>query len=243
MGPVLHGLIKLQSVENQLRAIKAKIARSRRNVLIQENRVRSLQSALDAKKEEIQLTRIQSDRLDLDLKSRDETIAKLRAALNTAKTNREYAAVLTELNTNKADSTKLENQVLDLMKNIEADEKDCMDISRQVEEEKQKLDAIRKESEEKVSLYEGQIEAVQKDWNTAAQAIPPEPLQVFTRVADTYDGEAIAPVEQQDGKVQVFSCGGCFMGIPTDLANLLMTKDEVIRCPNCTRILVLKTSE
>jgi len=243
MGPVLHGLVKLQSVENQLRAIKAKILRSRRNVIIQENRVRSLQNALDAKKEEIQLTKIQADRLDLDLKTKDASIAKFRAALNTAKTNREYAAVLTELNTNKADSTKLENQLLELMKNIEADEKDCAEIARQVEEEKQRLEVIRKESDEKVLVYEEQIQAVQKDWDMAAQAIPAEQLQTFKRVADTYDGEAIAFVEQQDGRVQVYSCGGCFMGVPTDLANLLMTRDEVIRCPNCTRILVIKTSE
>jgi predicted nucleic acid-binding Zn-ribbon protein len=243
MGPVLHGLVKLQSVENQLRAIKAKILRSRRNVIIQENRVRSLQNALDAKKEEIQLTKIQSDRLDLDLKTKDASIAKYRAALNTAKTNREYAAVLTELNTNKADSTKLENQLLDLMKNIETDEKDCTEIARQVGEEKQRLDVIRKESDEKVAVYEGQIEGVQKDWDAAAESIPAEQLQTFKRVADTYDGEALASVEQQDGRVQIYSCGGCFMGVPTDLANLLMTRDEVIRCPNCTRILVLKASE
>jgi hypothetical protein len=235
--------MKLQSVENQLRAIKAKIVRSRRNVLIQENRVRSLQNALDAKKEEIQLTKIQSSRLELDLKTRDESIAKYRAALNTAKTNREYAAVLTELNTNKADSTKLENQLLDLMKNIETDEKDCMEIARQVEEEKQRLETIRKESDEKVAVYESQIQGVQNDWDLAAKSIPVEPLHIFKRVADTYDGEALAPVEQQDGRVQAYSCGGCFMGVPTDLANLLMTRDEVIRCPNCTRILVLKTTE
>lgn len=243
MGPVLHGLIKLQSVENQLRAIKAKIERARRNVTIQEKRVRSLQSALEAKKEEIQLARIQSDRLELDLKSRDETIAKFRAALNTAKTNREYAAVLTELNTNKADHKKLEDQILDMMKNIESDEKDVAEIARQVEEEKQRLEIIRKEANEKVAVYEGQIAGVQQEWDVAAKTIPGEPLQVFKRVADTYEGEALAQVEQQDGRVQVFSCGGCFMGVPTDLANLLMTKDEVIRCPNCTRILVLKTTE
>jgi predicted nucleic acid-binding Zn-ribbon protein len=243
MGPVLHGLMKLQSVENQLRAIKAKIVRSRRNVLLQENRVRSLQNALDAKKEEVQLTKIQSSRLELDLKTRDEAIAKYRAALNTAKTNREYAAVLTELNTNKADSTKLENQLLDLMKNIETDEKDCTEIARQVEEEKQRLETIRKESDEKVAVYESQIQGVQNDWDSAASSIPAEPLHVFKRVADTYDGEALATVEQQDGRVQIYSCGGCFMGVPTDMANLLMTRDEVIRCPNCTRILVLKTSE
>ena len=81
MGPVLNGLVKLQSVEHRLRAVKTKLTRCRRNVVIQENQVRGLQNTLEAKKEEIQLTKVQSDRLDLELKSRDEHAAKLRASL------------------------------------------------------------------------------------------------------------------------------------------------------------------
>ena len=56
MGPVLNGLMKLQSIENRLRIEKAKLTRCRRNVIIQENLIRSLQNALEAKKEEMQLT-------------------------------------------------------------------------------------------------------------------------------------------------------------------------------------------
>ena len=89
MGPVLSGLTKLQSVETRLRAAKAKLVRCRRNVVIQENQIGSLQNTLKAKKEEIQLVKIQSDRLELELKTRDEIIAKARTSLNTAKTNRE----------------------------------------------------------------------------------------------------------------------------------------------------------
>jgi len=70
MGPVLNGLTKLQSVENRLRAAKAKLARCRRSVILQENQVRTLQNALEAKKEEIQLTKVQSDRLELDAEYR-----------------------------------------------------------------------------------------------------------------------------------------------------------------------------
>ncbi|MHC4706894.1 MAG: hypothetical protein ACYS8I_07395 [Planctomycetota bacterium] len=72
MGPILDGLVKLQSVENQLRAVKAKLTRCRRSVIIQENQVRSLQNALEAKKEEIQLTKVQSDRLERNWGSRAE---------------------------------------------------------------------------------------------------------------------------------------------------------------------------
>jgi predicted nucleic acid-binding Zn-ribbon protein len=247
MGPLLNGLIKLQSVENRLRAVKAKLARCRRNVIIQENQVRSLQNALEAKKEEVQLTKVQSDRLELELKTRDEAIVKLRGALNVAKTNKEYAAVLTQLNTTKADNSKIENQILELMKDIEADEAECEEIHRQIEEGKQALEQIRKDAEILATKLEGEIEEIQNEWNQVAKTIPAEPLQVFKRVAETYDGQALVVVQQQGTRVpakrgpntEVYSCGGCFMGIIAESVNLLLTKDDIIRCPNCTRILVL----
>ncbi|MHC4185560.1 MAG: zinc ribbon domain-containing protein [Planctomycetota bacterium] len=243
MGPILNGLIKLQSVENRLRAAKAKLARCRRNVIIQENQVRALQNNLEAKKEELQLTRVQSDRLELELKTRDESIAKLRASLNAAKTNKEYAAVLTQLNTTKADNSKIENQILELMKDIEADEAECQEIQNQIDEQKQKLERTRRESDLLATRYEAEIQEIQEDWNQVAEALPGEPLRIFDRVAETYDGEALAIVDQQGGKTEAYSCGGCFMGITAESVNLLMTKDDIIRCPNCTRILVLSGSQ
>ncbi len=243
MGPVLNGLIKLQSVENRLRAAKAKLARCRRNVIIQENQVRNLQNSLESKKEEIQLTKVQSDRLELELKSKDEQITKLRASLNTARTNKEYTALLTHLNTTKADNSKNETQILELLKDIEADETECEDIRKQIEQQKQQLEKTRKEAEELAVKYEAEIEEIQTEWNQVAQTIPKEPLEIFKRVAETFDGQAVAVIEQQEGKTGAYSCGGCFMGITAESVNLLMTKDDIIRCPNCTRILVLINEE
>jgi len=239
MGPVLDGLVKLQSVENRLGAAKSKLTRCRRNVIIQENQVRSLTNSLEAKKEEIQLTKVQIDRLELELKTRDESIAKSRASLNMAKTNKEYAAILTQLNTTKADNAKIESQALELMKDVEADEEEVAGIKMQIEEQKQKLDQTRKEAETLAIKYEAEIEEIQKEWDGFAKTIPTEQLAIFSRVAETYDGEALAIAEQQDDKPGAYCCGGCFMGITAETVNLLMTKDDLIRCPNCTRILVL----
>jgi predicted nucleic acid-binding Zn-ribbon protein len=243
MGPLLNGLVKLQSVENRLRAAKAKLARCRRNVIIQENQVRNLQNALEVKKEEVLLTKVQSDRLELELKSKDEQVAKLRASLNTARTNKEYAAVLTQLNTTKADNSKIETQILELLKDIEADEAECEDIRNQIEQQKQQLEKTRKESEELATKYQAEIDEVQSEWDQVAKSISKEPLEIFKRVAETFDGQAVAVIEQQEGKTGAYSCGGCFMGITAESVNLLMTKDDIIRCPNCTRILVLTSEE
>ncbi|MDD5459369.1 MAG: C4-type zinc ribbon domain-containing protein [Phycisphaerae bacterium] len=242
MGPVLESLIKLQSVENRLRAAKAKLARSRRNVIIQENQVRSFQNALEAKQEEIQLTRVQCDRLELELKSRDEEISRYRTALNTSKTNKEYAAVLTHLNTTKADNSKIEAQVLELMKDIEADDAECKTIREQIAEQKKKLEDIRKQTEQSAEKFEQDINQIQTEWNSQAKEVPSDALELFNRVADTYDGEALSTIDVHDD-VGGYSCDGCFMGLTTETVNLLMSKDEIIRCPNCTRILVLSGKE
>ncbi|MBN2020991.1 MAG: hypothetical protein JW749_12300 [Sedimentisphaerales bacterium] len=244
MGSVLEALIKLQSVENRLRAAKAKLARCRRNVIIQENQIRTLQNALEAKKEEVQLTTIQSDRLELELKTRDEDITKLRASLNSARTNKEYAAVLTQLNTTRADNSKIESQILDLMKNIEVDQAECQKLQQQIDEQKAKLEQVRKESEQSATKHQAEIDQIQCEWDEAAKAVPGELLEIFRRVAETYDGEAVATIEQYEEKTGAYSCGGCFMSVTAESVNMLMTRDEVIRCPSCSRILVLgKTPE
>lgn len=239
MGPVLNGLLKLQSVENRLRAEKAKLTRCRRNVVIQENLIRSLQNALEAKKEEVQLTKVQFDHLELELKTKDEIIARLRSSLNIAKTNKEYAAVLTQLNTTKADNSKIETQSLELLKDIEADEAESKDIQKQINEQKETLEQTRKESEILAGKYLAEIDKIQVEWDQVAQTIPNDSLDKFKRVADTYDGHAVALVEGQQDKKGTYSCGGCFMGITAESVNMLMTKDDIIHCPNCTRILVL----
>lgn len=243
MGPVLHGLIKLQRVENRLRAVKTKLARCRRGVLFQENQLRTLQNGLEAKQEEIKQTRLQVGRLETDLKERDAQIDKLRNHLNLARTNKEYSALLTELNTAKADDSKIETQVLELMKNVETDEAACEEIKAQIEQQRGKVDEVRKDAESKAVELEKDIAEVQAEWDAVAKDIPPSALQFFQRVAETYDGEAMAEVEQVDENAQSYSCGGCFMGVPAEIVNVLSANDEIVRCSNCTRILYLKDDE
>ena len=132
--------------------------------------------------------------------------------------------------------------MIDLMKNIETDEADCLEIQKQIDEQKEKLDELRKSTEGKTAELEKEVEDIQAEWDQATHDLPKDALDVFKRVAETYDGEAIAYVELQDEKALVYTCDGCFMSLPTEIVNQLMTKDEVIRCTSCTRILALRNS-
>jgi predicted nucleic acid-binding Zn-ribbon protein len=242
MGSLLNGLVSLQAVENRLRAAKAKLVRCKRSVVIQENKIKTEESGLNAKKQEIKLTRMQCDRLELELKTRDQEIAKFRAALNTAKTNKEYATLLTQLNTTKADNSKIETQVLELMKEVEADEAECNALQAAIDGQRQQLEQIRRDSEAAAVKLQAEADQIQAEWNEVSKSIPRKVLEIFERVAETYDGQAVVEIEEREAKPTGYSCGGCYMGITTESVNLLLTRDEIIRCPNCTRILVLGNS-
>ena len=133
----------------------------------------------------------------------------------------------------------IESQILELLKDIEADEAECLKIQEQIEQQKQALEQTRKEAEKLATKYQAEIEGIEAEWNQVAGAVPKDPLEIFRRVAETYDGEALAMIDQQGGKTEAYTCGGCFMGITAESVNMLMTRDDIIRCPNCTRILVL----
>ncbi|MDH4239856.1 MAG: C4-type zinc ribbon domain-containing protein, partial [Phycisphaerae bacterium] len=129
--------------------------------------------------------------------------------------------------------------IMELLRDIEVDEAECEKIQNQIDQQKQILEQSRKEAELLATKYEAEVEEIQIEWNQVAQTITTDPLEIFKRVSETYDGEALAVIDRQDGRTEAYTCGGCFMGITTESVNLLMTKDDIIRCPNCTRILVL----
>ena len=87
MGPLLRSLVNLQSIEQKLRTARKKLTQNRQMVLKQQHLIDQFQAAFNAKHEEIKLARLQYGRLELELKTRENGIAKYRVALNNAKTN------------------------------------------------------------------------------------------------------------------------------------------------------------
>ncbi|GAG34163.1 unnamed protein product, partial [marine sediment metagenome] len=149
MGPILSSLVNLQAIETELRKTQQRLKQAQQVVLRQEIQIKHLQEASVAKKEETKLTRIHHDKLELELKTREESIAKLRVALNNARTNKDYSAVLTQINTRKADKSKLEDQILTLLSQIDADQAARKEIEDNIEKERVKLAETRQISQTK----------------------------------------------------------------------------------------------
>ena len=239
MGPILSSLVSLQSVEMKVRNTKKKLKKSRQTVLRQQHHIEQLKGALKAKREEIKLSRMQSDKLELELRSREDKIAKLRVVLNSAKTNKEYSIVLTSINTTKADNSKLEDQILNYITQIDSDQSACVEIEGNIEIEKQRLDDVLQETQKDQQNIEAELTQLNQQRAEAFGKVPPKHASMFDRLANRYDGEVLAMINEVNIRRSEYNCGGCFMKIPLEVVNSLMSHDNVNICPNCGRILIL----
>ena len=244
MGPIIRSLIHLQNVEQNLRVNQTLLENSQQSVKRLVHAVVQLQSSLSAKHEEIKLTRLQNSKYELDLKVEDEELSRLRVQLNTAKTNRDYSAILTKINTDKVDKSRLEDRILTLMGQVENDQAVCKEIETEIQDTEKKLGVLKIANENKETKFRHDIQNLQNQQQEAFTQIPEQTRMSFVKLADRYDGEVLAQIIQKRmGRRTEHSCGGCFMSIPLELANTLMTKDEVIPCPSCGRIIVLELTE
>src|SRR6185295_12850565 len=89
--------------------------------------------------------------LDLDLKSRDAHIEKLRTQQQQAKNNKEYQAFLVEINTGKVDRNKVEEEALQVLNDVEKMQGELKEMNTQLEGEKSKLMTMQGEITEKTA--------------------------------------------------------------------------------------------
>jgi predicted nucleic acid-binding Zn-ribbon protein len=241
MAKMLEALLHLQSVERELSTIRGRL-RSRKNaVLAQQARLDQLNATHTALHDKYLTRRKDGDRLALDLKAREDQVAKFRTALNSAKTNKEYAAILTQINTLKADNAKMEEEALRVLQDADAVKVQADEAAKQVEAEKNRLVEIQRISAEEVTRLTALMEELRAKRSEAAGHAPSPALAIFDRIASNYDGHAMAVIEIQGSKPpHEYICGGCHMSLTAEHVNALRTKDEIRTCDNCGRILYLE---
>jgi predicted nucleic acid-binding Zn-ribbon protein len=221
--------------------VQRSLGRQKNAVAVQERRIEQLQGEWNDRNDRNLHRRADAERLELDLAQKDEQVAKLRAALNTAKTNKEYAAILTQINTSKADNAKYEEQALAILADVEAIRAVTDELKQKIEAETAKLDAIRSRSNAEIARLDALASQITTERDEAAQNVPEKALALFDRVAESYDGEAMAAIEVRGKKPpHTYVCGGCYMSLNAEHANALRVRDEIRTCGNCGRILFLE---
>lgn len=240
MGAMLESLHRLQEIENDIRTIQDKLASKDRVYRAHLKRLAKFEKDAADLGTAIQEAQGQADRFELDRKSQEEQVNRLREALNKAKTNKEYAAVLTELNTHKADNMKMEDTVLTALNQVDELKKSQGENSQAIEKEKIRGQELKKDADALREKYAEELTDLQNKREEAADSIPPAVLQMFDRACERHEGEALAVAVKAHPRRTEYSCGGCNMSIPLETVNSLQVRDDVQQCPNCLRILCLE---
>ena len=244
MGHLLEGLLKLQKIERELAQVRRRLTARQNAVDIQQRRIDQVQEQWDALDAKSLTRRKNADRYELDLRESEERVSKLRTALNSAKTNKEYAAILTQINTLKADNAKMEESALRTMQEVDGIRADADKLQMEIDRETRRLGEIRETNAAEIEKLNGMMEALRAERADAAKNIDPNHLRVFDRVAKKYDGEAMAAI-QIEGKKPPYDyiCGGCYMTLNAEHANALRVRDEIRTCDNCGRVLYLDPAQ
>ncbi len=237
MGAMLDALLALQDIELQVVDIRRQLAARQRNVKQQAARLRAAEETLAAERAEFKRTQVQMDDVDVDLKSRSAHISRLRDNLNTVRTNKEYAAVLSQLNNEKADVTRLESRAFELLAAVEARKKAVAEHEEAVQHEAQRVAALESQVAHAQTSFTDRLAALERQRAAAGRDLDAKALELFNRISERYDGEVMARVVQMHPRRQEYLCEGCNMSLAAERANALLTRDEVITCDNCGRIL------
>jgi len=240
MGSV-DTLLNLFRVDSQVRALRRRLESAERNLQAQ---TRLLETAdqqleeLNSRKRQIQAT---IGNLEGEIAGIDQRLEKLRTELNSAVTNKQYSAVLTELNTVKLDRSGLEDKVLREMEQIEQIEQQFAEVESQRGNRATVCDAARQELEQREAEVGDRLTELGVERDAAAAEVPGAELVVFNEMADCYDGEAMAPIQEIDRRHREYACGACNMHIPFEQVVLLLGgRDTLVRCTACNRILYLQ---
>lgn len=241
MGATLDALRDLQNVESQIADIRRQLAQKESFVAAQEKKLAQIQSEIKSERESLLAAQKDADRLDLDLKTKSAHVEKLREQLNGVRTNKEYAAVLSQLNTDRTDLSKIEAATLEKMDLVEK-LKTAMAAREQAgHDQHARLENARKQLEEARRSFSERLNALTKDRGTVAARLDAKVRDLFNKVSERHEGEAMALLRRVHPRRDDFVCDGCNMSVTADRFNSLKTRDEVQCCSSCGRILYVET--
>ena len=239
MGPTNVALVKLFNADRDLRAAQARLEEAGKNVRLQERRVNDLDAKLKDAQTRLRQQQSRAAQLDLDMRARDAHIEKLRTQQQTAKNNKEYQAFLVEINTAKVDRNKVEDEAMKVLEAVEKAQNEVGALQQQLAAEQQKLQTLRNESGERLKQLQAEVDALRPARQQAAAAVPPKAREIFERLAEHHEGEAMSAVAKPDRRREEYLCTACNMSLVTDVYNKLHSRDEIVFCPSCRRILYI----
>ena len=178
----------------------------------------------------------QREENELKVKKISEAMARSKEKLLDVKTNKEYQAMLKEIETAETSLGELESQIIILMEEMD-------ELSAQVKQDQETLKQAEKNYLDDEKIIEeklSSVDAESDEWNRKRLAlqknIPEDLLALYEKIRKRNQGVGVIPVWKA-------VCSGCHMNIPPQLYNELQRSSDLLSCPSCHRIMYFQAQD
>jgi predicted nucleic acid-binding Zn-ribbon protein len=228
----LEQLLVLQDRQQKIRQIQTEIKTLPLERAHLESQLVATAAGVELLKQKGRQVEIERKKLELDVGTRTESIARLKTQQYQTRKNDEFQAIGHEIERYENEIRKLEDQELELM--IEADklrgELEAADKSARTTRES--IARQLADLETKSKALGAQQQELETERETLAAQIDPDLLDQFERLFNSKGDAAVVAVEHG-------VCTGCHMKVTTATAAGVKAGKEIVSCENCGRILYL----
>jgi predicted nucleic acid-binding Zn-ribbon protein len=227
----LQILSDLQQHDSRIAGLEAEVARLPRQIA-------AIEAALAEAKKSLDLLRARQDKARKDLRAQEKELeviagkrAKSEGRLYEVKTNKEYSAVLLEIEEIKQEKAQIEEQILALMElqeRVASDIREAEQVHTQ-REEQARHDVV--EVQKRLAGAEADLAAARVARTARAGALPAALLADYDRIRRARGGVAVATV----GATAI--CSACRVTIRPQAIQELRAASSLMLCESCGRFL------
>jgi predicted nucleic acid-binding Zn-ribbon protein len=229
MHPDLEMLVDLHRADVELRRFDAELVALPEKKAAIEAQIVADRAALDAAKGALDGLGKDRKRLELEVQDYEAKRSKYKGQLGEVKTNKEYTALLHEIENVEREIRSREDLILDAMEKVEGGQ-------ARVKAEEASFKDVEATRRDEIKLIEGKIEASRKARAEVAATrenkvgtLKPDLLAEYTRILQRR-GTALA--EAKDG-----ACTMCHVKLRAQVYVDVKRNDTIIPCSSCSRIL------
>ena len=215
---------KIAGLEGEAARLPQEIARVRAEVDEMRNQVAGAKTKLDAARKD---TRAKEKDLDDSQVKRQ----KFEGQLYQVKTNKEYSAVLTEIEEVKQEKARIEEEILTLMERHERLAGEIKEAEAQLKAAEAQGAAEEKALRETLRAVEADLAVMRSDRAGVARELPVNILADYERLLRGRGGLALAVVPMPN------LCSGCRMTITPQRLQELKPQNTLLPCESCGRYL------
>lgn len=232
----IQQLITLQEIDLKLEIIKRERDEIPTKIASLNRELDNLEVELTAEKERLVEDEKEKKLKESELRDEEEKLKKSRDKLNAVKTNKEYKAVLKEVEDHNKQNSLLEERILALMDQLDSLKDAVSQLESRLGERRREIETEIEGLTKKTEEIDESIESKQGERGKLLAKIDPKYSETYNKLSMRLGGSVVVGVSRG-------ICLGCFMNLPPQFFNEMLRDLDIKICPNCSRLIFLKEDE